>query len=650
MAGLGKERQGEVGSRWTRRVPGVRVSSSTVAGVVVTTLVATMGGLALSQLSAAGFSETAAASSATQTRPSRLATFSQPLAIPPKVDLTGGGSATLTMRGGTHRFSPALPPTPTLGYAVGSAPGKDTFGGPTLVARRGVPVSVTVKNELGAHPLAGSMDHSLMGMAPDDATMPRGTLHLHGAHDPADMDGLPASTFTPGESFTYHYGNDQEATGLWYHDHAWGMTRLQVTAGLAGQYWLRDQYDTGTASNPLGLPSGADEVPLTLQDRTFNADGTFAYPVGAFAGAKVPAGYPDTWAPESFGDTSIVNGTAFPNLDVHRGLYRFRVLNASNARFYNLSFDKPGVTFYQIGSDGGLLDRPAPLTSLRLAPAERADLLVDFSRFEPGTKLRFTNDAVGPYPSGAPTAAEGGNPLPEVMQFTVTGAKGFQAPVPTRLRGRDNQPAGIVDLHASKTRTIMLNEIEDPAQPVHVMTNNQFYADGMGMPRTTQIETPTANTVEEWDIVNTTEDAHPIHLHLTQFQVKNRQDFDKVAYTAAVNLRLALKGVAGAGLPEPSAAGQGPWPAVRPAPFLLGAPTAPPANESGWKDTIVAMPGQVTRILVPFGGTAAGIPAPFTGDARGAAVQHFLGSYVLHCHILEHEDNDMMQPFRVVAP
>ena len=574
-----------------------------------------------------------------------LKKFTEQLTVPTPVDLTAGGAVTLAMRGGMHQFAAGLPSTPTLGYNLGDgASGPDLYGGPTLIAHRDQPVTVTVKNELGAHPLASSMDASLMGMQTTDATMPRGTLHLHGAHDAAAMDGLPTSTFLPTQQFSYTYGNDQDATGLWYHDHAWGMTRLQVTAGLAGQYWLRDNYDTGTASNPLGLPSGTNEIPLTLQDRTFNADGTFAYPIGAFT-APYPAGYPHNWAPESFGDTAIVNGKAFPNLNVNRGLYRFRVLNASNARFYNLSFDT-GATFYQIGSDGGLLDRPVPLTSLRLAPAERADLLIDFRNYPPGTQLQLTNDAVAPYPSGAHAAVRGGNPLPQIMQFTTTSASGTATSLPSTLRGGSGQPPTLPTLHPTNTRTIMLNEIEDPAQPVHVMTNNQFYADSTGKPRTSGIETPALNSVEEWDIVNTTQDAHPIHLHLTQFRLLNRQSFDVLGYVAAVNRQLTLNGIAGPGLPDPSAAGHGPRPEVSSAPFLQGTPTTPVANESGWKDTIVAMPGYVTRIIVPFGGTAANIPAPFTGDVPGT-VQHFTGTYVLHCHILEHEDNDMMQPYKI---
>jgi FtsP/CotA-like multicopper oxidase with cupredoxin domain len=191
----------------------------------------------------------------------------------------------------------------------------------------------------------------------------------------------------------------------------------------------------------------------------------------------------------------------------------------------------------------------------------------------------------------------------------------------------------------------MLNEIADPVvdEPVHGHINNQFYSDASGMrPRTTEIEEPKLNTVEEWDIVNTTGDAHPIHLHLTQFRILNRQRIDEPAYTAAVNTKLPAPG-----LPDPSVSGVGPWPAQSANGFLLGQPTAPAANERGWKDTVLAPPGQVTRILVPFGGTAAGVPAPFTGDTKTATVQRFTGTYVFHCHILEHEDNDMMQPYRI---
>ena len=576
--------------------------------------------------------------------------FTEQLTIPTRVDLRDGGGAALAMRSGRHRFSESMPATKTFGYEVPDEHEGGVFGGPTIEASKGKPVTIKVTNELGPHPLAGLIDRNIMGVDAGDAIAPRGTVHLHGAHNETRYDGEPESTYKPGQSFTYQYGNDQDAAGLWYHDHSLGLTRLQVTAGLVGQYWLRDSFDTGRANNPLGLPAGKYEIPLTMQDRSFNPDGSFAYPVGAFAGLSNPAGYPDSWAPESFGDVSVVNGKAFPNLDVARGLYRFRVVNASNARFYNLRFNVP-VPLYEIGSDGGLLNAPVPLTTLLLAPAERADLLVDFSALAAGTRLELTNDAVAPFPAGAVLAADGGNPLPRLMQFTVTNKAGFSGALPTSLRGGQHQPAPLPVLTATKTRTVMLNEIEDPAQPVHVMLNNLFYGDPkmMGMARMDKQEAPALNSVEEWDIVNTTGDAHPIHLHLTQFRLLNRQPFNEDAYIASINTGLPGSGLSGAGLPEAVAAGLGPWPAASPDAYLSGNVELPAGPESGWKDTIVAPPGYVTRIVVPFGGTAAGIPAPFVGDAPSAASQRFTGTYVFHCHILEHEDNDMMSPYTITA-
>ena len=573
-----------------------------------------------------------------------LSPFTERLAVPPRIDLRAGGTAHLVMTNGSHTFHAGLGPTPTIGYTQAGYTGTEAYGGPTIEARKGIPARLALVNSLRSQPLAAAMDHTLMGMTSADETAPRGAIHLHGAHSEPSQDGLPADTITPGQSNTYRYVNDQDAAGLWYHDHSWGMTRLQVGAGLAGQYWLRDAYDTGEANNPLRLPSGASELPLTFQDKSFNSDGTLAYPVGAFCGTAAPAGYPNQWAPESFGDVAVVNGKATPNLNVARGVYRFRVLNASNARFYHVSFPT-GLKVYQIGTDGGLLNAPVRRTDLLMAPAERTDLLVDLRTAAPGSRFRLVNDANAPYSSATAPAGDDQAPLHDLMQFTVTGARGFQGAIPLTLRGGPGQPAVLPTLRPSVTRTVMLNEIADPTldEPVHVQINNQFYSDSTGMtPRTTQIETPALNRVEEWDIVNTTGDAHPIHLHLTQFRLLSRQDFNEPAYTADVNKRLPAPG-----LPDPSVSGLGPWPARSAGSYLLGSPTGPAANEQGWKDTIIALPGQVTRIAVPFGGTAAGVPAPFVGDPRSATVQRFAGTYVFHCHILEHEDNDMMQPFRV---
>jgi FtsP/CotA-like multicopper oxidase with cupredoxin domain len=328
------------------------------------------------------------------------------------------------------------------------------------------------------------------------------------------------------------------------------------------------------------------------------------------------------------------------------------------------------LTLHQIGTDGGLLDVPAPLAKLRMAPGERADVLIDFSALPTGSRWRLVNDAQAPYPEG------GDGDIAQIMQFTVGKAEGPELRVPYALRGGHGQPARLPQvlepsapvrpgaLQATTTRTVFLNEIVNDAtvpgiegEPVHVMMGNQFYADEVTMaPRSEQVEAPAVNSVEEWIIVNTTGDAHPIHLHLTQFRLVNRQmlaiDPDSGETTYLID-RLRCGGVdadpanCAQDLPVPAAAGQGPWPAPSVEPYLKGAPIAPIASELGWKDTIIAMPGSVTRIIVPFGGTAAGIPAPFVGDAKNAPIQRFTGNYVFHCHILEHEDNDMMSPLVV---
>lgn len=596
--------------------------------------------------------------------------FTTPLGIPPKVDRTEStATVQLVMKSGWHRFSPDLPATPTFGYTL-DARATDVYGGPTIEARRGLPLKVKVVNALGEHPLAGVVDTAVMGTEASDASMPRGTVHLHGAHSEPRYDGLPDSTFGVGETDTYVYGNDQESTGLWYHDHSWGITRLQVVAGLAGQLWLRDKWDTGDDDNPLRLPSGRYEVPLTFQDRTFDADGTFGYPVGPHCGMDgLPAGHPNQWSPESFGDVATVNGVIEPNFTVSRAVYRFRMLNGSNARFYDFTLVQVGadgtptgatIPMHQIGSDGGLLNAPVSVTSLLMAPGERADVLIDFRSLPVGSSWRLMNDALAPYPDG------GDGDLPQVMQFTVGRNVGPKAGVPTSLRGGKGQPpllpavvgaddtATAGSLHATTTRTIFLNEIvNDDAlgagvegEPVHVMMGNQFYADEATMvARSTDVESPSLNTVEEWVIVNTTGDAHPVHLHLTQFRVLSRQAL--AVDPVSGETTYLTEALAGSGLPFPAAAGNGPWPAPSATPYLEGDPMAPAVNESGWKDTVIALPNTVTRIVVPFGGTAAGIPAPFVGDKPGATVQRFTGNYVFHCHILEHEDNDMMSPLVV---
>ena len=532
------------------------------------------------------------------------------------IDATRGVPATIKMVNAKHKFHDRLPATKTFAYQASG--GLQDYLGPVIVARQGVPFSLTMVNSLGAHPLAAAIDPALVpGNNTNDATTPRASTHLHGGNTPPGSDGDPTATFLPGASFTYQYGNTQEAAGLWYHDHALGITRLNVFAGLAGGYLIRSAIGGDDDGSGNKLPASPWEVPLIIQDRMFNGDGTFNYPPNQNPGTAGP------WAPEFFGDVGTVNGKAWPNLDVDRGKYRFRVWNGSNARFYNLRFlnGVRSLTFYQIGSDGGLLNAPVPLNELLLAPGERADLVVDFAGLRPGTTITLFNGAVAPYPTGPRLRRRGGMPLYQIMQFRVTRATGWTAPLPASLRATPiaRYTAAQAVNGASPRSMTLVENLNSEGSPVSVVLNNRNFEFAGA---TTTVST---NTLELWEIVNTTVDAHPIHLHFTQFQILNRQKFDSAGYLAATYGAQPV-GVNTGLFPPPSATP------------LPGTAAAPAANELGWKDTVIAMPGEVTRILAPFG-------ANIAGGLQTAFQSSYTGEYVWHCHILEHEDNDMMQRY-----
>jgi FtsP/CotA-like multicopper oxidase with cupredoxin domain len=246
--------------------------------------------------------------------------------------------------------------------------------------------------------------------------------------------------------------------------------------------------------------------------------------------------------------------------------------------------------------------------------------VVDFAGLKPGAKAVLTNDARVPFPSGARAVRRGGSPLPQIMQFSATSAPGWTAPLPATLRAVPITPLATAARPVAAVRTMTLVEnLNALGSPLMVLLNNRaFEAAGA----TTTVG---ADTLEQWDLVNTTVDAHPIHLHFTQFQVLNRQKFDSAGYLAA-NYG-----------PQPLAPATGSFPPPAVGAFLRGGAQAPPANERGWKDTVVAMPGEVTRIVVPFGANPGGSVTAFQTS--------FTGPYVWHCHILEHEDNDMMQRY-----
>jgi spore coat protein A, manganese oxidase len=445
----------------------------------------------------------------------------------------------------THRD---LPATQMWGYN-GSSPG------PVIETRSGQDVSVEWVNRLPTKHFL-PIDHNLHGAEKDKPEV-RSVVHVHGAKTPPESDGYPEDWYVPGKSVTYRYPNHQEASMLWYHDHAMGINRLNIYAGLFGLFLIRDDRE-----DSLNLPKGAYEIPLVIYDRSFLRDGSLDYPT---------SGMPDMpWVPEAFGEAMLVNGKLFPHLDVKPRRYRFRLLNAANGRFFHLSLSN-GQKFFQIGTDQGLMAAPVPLDGVVVAPGERVDLIVDFDGHA-GERIVLKSDAF------------------EIMQFRVSRStvESDRSSMPRALR-----PAvKTVETLAIKTRRIPLLEFKSPNGDSMTMLLGGNHWD---MPVT---ENPTIDTTEIWEFVNTTEDSHPIHLHLVRFQLLDRRSFDEPLYFKTRQIRYT-------------------GPVVPPDPY-----------EMGWKDTIRAHSKMITRIIVRFEG--------------------YTGRYVWHCHILEHEDNEMMRPYDVV--
>ncbi|MGB2606734.1 MAG: multicopper oxidase [Candidatus Sulfotelmatobacter sp.] len=494
---------------------------------------------------------------------SSLAQFVDPLPIPETAKPIGHRPSPanaavslpyyrIAMRQIESKLHRDLKPTRLWAYGASSP-------GPTFEARSGQGILVEWANELPTQHLL-PIDHHIHGAEADKPEV-RTVVHLHGAKAPADSDGYPDDWYVPGKSAVYHYPNGQEAAMLWYHDHALGINRLNIFAGLLGVYLLRDDVE-----DSLNLPKGKHEIPLVFCDRVLDLEGQLNYPVSI--NPKSP------WVPEVFGDANLVNGKLFPYLEVEPRKYRFRVLNGANGRFYHFSLSN-GQTFHQIGTDQGFLPAPLEVKNLTLAPAERADLVIDFSA-SAGEQIIVQNQSF------------------DLMQFRVA----RNAPKDTLKDSSVLPPTlrpipKIAESAAVKTRVLTLVEVDDPhGLPVTMLLNNTHW----NMPVT---ENPMLDSTEIWNLVNTTDDAHPIHLHLVRFQILDRRTFDVAAYWATGKFNY----------------------------FGLAIPPEP--GEAGWKDTVRAQPAMVTRIITRFEG--------------------FTGRYVWHCHILEHEDNEMMRPYDVIA-
>jgi spore coat protein A len=533
--------------------------------------------------------------------PTAIPKFIQPLAVPEelgmRIDATAGGILSMAMAETVQDVLGLGIGTPVWGY--GLAGGPVTWPGPTVVASRDRPLQVRWVNRLPNRHLApvdGTLHWAFShnGHSIRTAGVPA-VPHLHGGHVDAAYDGGPEQWFTAagvtGADFvtdTYVFDNDQEAATLWYHDHTMGITRLNVYAGLTGFYLLRDEREMALIESGR-LPAAPHEVELVIQDRMFHPDGRLAYPDAPGLSPAWPGG--PSQVMDFYGEVIVVNGRSWPYLRVEPRPYRFRLLNGSDSRVYALSIT-PGtsgaIPMVAIGTDGGLLERPVPLVGpLVLSPGERADVVVDFTGHE-GQTLTLINQAQTPFPLGLP-------PTPctaEVMQFRVDRPLTDDLPI-ARLPGRLREAAYRVAEPPALTRSLLVGERLDEYGRLQMLlgtteAGHLEYSD----PAT---ETPRLGDVEVWEFYNDTLAAHPVHLHLVSFEVLDRAPF--VAQRDPTTS--ALHNIA------------------------VGPRRRPLDHERGPKDTVLAYPGEVTRIRARF-------------DRPG--------NYVWHCHTLSHEDHEMMRP------
>lgn len=627
----------------------------------------------------------------------------------------------------------------------------DTYVNPLIVASRGTPTTIRYINNLTTKVInwrawTDASLHSAFHQATDtemptigDTTHYQGPVlavpHLHGGEVPALVDGGPeawfASDFDGPDTTTtylqqgpayyskagaasneaiYTYPNTQEAAPLWFHDHLLGGTRLNATfSGLAGGYALTDPelvlptglLPVGLDTNGTGIMDASNEVtiPLVIQDRMFDTNGELFFPS---IGINPEHPY---WVPEFVGDTIVVNGKAWPYLNVDQQRYRFFAINGSNSRPYNMFLQDlaSGIKYpmWVISTDGGYLDKPVLIDpnanavqvrsgiqkSLMMMPGERYELIIDFAGIPAGTNIVLRNDA--PTVNGNPKASLDGR----IMQFRVSatspahGDKSYNpvsqtplrsgAPI-VRLPGTPGGPLPNAD-NVDKTRLLTLNEVLGAAGPLEALVNNSKWNgmrnDGSPIPASTEVKGPNQDAfgfmgnhltelleegnTEVWEIVNLTMDSHPIHLHGLQFQLIDRQMFDMKAYMMTYGMAFmndinAIDPATGSPYPDgvyipgygpplnyltgnPRALGG------NPDPVMIGLPMAPLSYEAGWKDTVIMHPGQKTRIAVRVAPTDKLLSdTDLYWDYEPGAGN---GVYVWHCHITDHEDNEMMRPY-----
>ncbi len=534
--------------------------------------------------------------------------YLNPVPIPTKINI---GSATTTIQMGQTKqwlglISSSKTQLKTTVWGYGKNPGQVSFPGPTLVANSNSVANVEWINNLPTTHLV-PVDLTYHKAAPKTGIP--AVVHLHGGHSEAASDGESDAWYTPGYAEkgiawvkkVYQYDNTQEGTMLWYHDHALGITRLNVYAGLAGAYILNDANDAS-----LSLPRNAYDRELIVSDRMFDSNGQLYLP----SAPPTPTSPTPSGMPEFFGNFILVNGMVWPYMDVEPRKYRLRLLNGSDSRFYVFSLSNKS-SFLQIGTDDGKLNNPKSLTQLTLGPGQRADIIVDFATMKGQTITLLNTGPDAPYGNPASPISDPAT-TGQIMQFRVNqslNAKIADVNITTATNLRPTLGA-IKALGApQKTRKVALFEGSDdlgrilPMLGIYEPTNVN---DGSLTWHDPTTEIVNLNDTEVWEIYNTTADAHPVHLHLVSFQILSKQNFN---YTLNQKTQILHNGKAGIGFKLNSIA-------------LQGQPTNYTPDQNGWKDTEILLPGQVMRIVAKF---------------------DRVGEYVWHCHILSHEDHDMMR-------
>ncbi|BFI43370.1 protein MpLPR4 [Marchantia polymorpha subsp. ruderalis] len=523
----------------------------------------------------------------------------------PSIDVSTGVPLTLGAYKISQSVHPELPNTTFYGFGTSQATA--TAPGPTLEAKRDVATYITFENHItDAHHLF-MVDPTIHRAEPPRGGVPM-TVHLHGGETESKYDGHPESWFTAagdtGPTFItrdHIYRNQQPETLLWYHDHTVGVTRLNIVAGLFGLYFIRN------AQEPDFLPSGGYEVPLVIQDKQFFWNGSINFPDITYDAAV--SGVPN-WCPAYMGDVILVNNKAWPYMNVVRGIYRFRIINAANARTFALFLSDSRVKFVQIGTDGGYLWNPMVLDQILLPNAFRVDVLVDFRSVPVGTTIYLNNSYRELLPAeNVPSAYY-------IMKFNVVSNVEGLAPqenvyIPTSMGTAPDISSLVNNARIHRKMTLEVSPIPGTTPTL----NQEHWTDPAS-------EYTELFSSEVWDLIHFVRFSnHVIHIHLVNFLVVHFQTFD---------LPRALVGNCTFDRPY-----------KHPDSCFTDYPQPPRPAERGWKDTINVQSYHVVRIVFPViprkGGSYPFDPTAFPG-------------YLWHCHKIDHEDHDMMRPLFMSYP